>query len=379
MGRSVFVLGAGASFGDTLITFEEPNEKAKEEEEVPEPPNPPLICNFFDSEFLNSDPDTVEKINWNLVQYIKQRWGITDPFATGMWKNLSLEDVFTHVAIDNEFLPEGSSQKARAQLLLNELKNYIRRIIGHSTAFRFGKYTHFLSRNLQEDDSIISFNYDLLLDQEFITKDYSRYHYHNFHTKFLESPLLDADRSPIFEEPPEKTGYGLYLKLHGSLNWFLCTNVACPRAEKITVITWIQQCLLVSAIGEDFDCSYCRGKLSSLLIPPLLNKPVIQSRIFRNIWGNALHELEFTSNIIIVGYSFPTTDFYVEWLFRSALKRNKDVKVWIVNPLNDPANPTNRQFSERMRSIFPRGYEDRLLRFDQIEEVLGRLEEQNNS
>lgn len=78
MGRTVFVLGAGASFGDTLITIEEPNQEAKEEE-FPEPPNPPLICNFFDAEFLNSDSDTVEKINWNLVQYIRRRWGITDP------------------------------------------------------------------------------------------------------------------------------------------------------------------------------------------------------------------------------------------------------------------------------------------------------------
>lgn len=332
----------------------------------PRSAHPPLICDFFKSEFFYPDAEFVDRQHWQLMDYIRKHWGVNEPLGTGKWRSLNLEDVFTSLAIESEFSPAGTDSYAYSLLLLNSIKNYIREIIGHSTIFRFGQYTHLLARNLKPDDSVITFNYDLLMDQEFLLYQEGPLQYNNFHLRFLDKPLVDNRKT-------EENGSGLYLKLHGSLNWFLCTSPSRPRSGQVDVNTWINQCIFVSAIGRDFDCEYCRGKLTSLLIPPLLNKPITQNSIIRNVWANALYEISNADNLVVIGYSFPTTDFFAGWLFRSALQKNKDAKVWVINPLNDPTHQGHREFKERMDTIFVQGYSDQYHYFDQIEYVLDEL------
>jgi hypothetical protein len=149
--------------------------------------------------------------------------------------------------------------------------------LGTAPAFATGN-TQLLAENLNEDDTIINLNYDLLMDQALMFEGGGPSQYKNFHLRFLGKPLFEGGRT-------DASGSGLYLKLHGSLNWFVCTNSACPRSNELHINSWIEQCNLVSAVGKDFDCDYCRGNLSSLIIPPLLNKPIMQDRVFRNIWA----------------------------------------------------------------------------------------------
>jgi hypothetical protein len=83
---TVFVLGAGASFGDTLVS------KGEDEES---PSRIPLINQFFDSAYMFDEPSVVESTYSGLVEYIKKGWRIRDVFGTGRWRSLDLEDVFT--------------------------------------------------------------------------------------------------------------------------------------------------------------------------------------------------------------------------------------------------------------------------------------------
>jgi hypothetical protein len=142
MAKTVFVLGAGASYGDSLKEKKDPGDLSQNgRDEVVSIANPPLIHNFFDSRFLYAEPETVERTNWRTIGYIRNRWGIQDAFGDTQWRSISLEAVFSGLAIENEFSPSGTDQNAQTQLALNDLKNYIRKIIGHSTGFRHGEYT----------------------------------------------------------------------------------------------------------------------------------------------------------------------------------------------------------------------------------------------
>jgi hypothetical protein len=373
MGGTVFVLGAGASYGDTLQFH-----SGYTGETTAPPPNPPLSNQFFDAEHLHGEPEHVEKEYARLVAHIRNHWGIDRPFGDPPWTALSIEEVFTSLALLNDFSPAGTSEKAISQLLLNDLTRYIRRSIGYSTLFRFGPHTRLLAQQLKPEDSVLTFNYDLLMDQELINDGNGPLQYQNFCAKLLGTDLLDVGDSyreirerlaepisPGTTKGPSGPLDGLYLKLHGSLNWFVCPNRACPRSNNFAVVPSVPQCLGSSVLAIDFQCNYCHSVLIPLLVPPLVQKPVMNNPQLRNIWSNAFAVLANASKVVVIGLSFQPSDFYAAWLFRYALEGRKDVKVWVVNPLNEDPG-----FRDRMKHIFSNGYDDSFLRFDQICEVV---------
>ncbi len=152
---TVFVLGAGASYGDTLVPKYDVEES---------PSRIPLINQFFDSECMFDEADIVERDYSKLLEYIRKGWGIRDDFGSGKWRVLNLEDVFTHLAIDVEFASADTDQKSDAQLKLSALKTYIGRSICNRSIRRFGKFTQQLVEHLRPQDSIITFNYDQISD-----------------------------------------------------------------------------------------------------------------------------------------------------------------------------------------------------------------------
>lgn len=372
MAQTVYVLGAGASYGDTLRMFDEQKwrQVCRRDRDTEVDPatatNPPRINGFFDAKYLWwSYPERLEKLNPELVNYIRRRWGIKGAFGTGEWLNVNLEDIFTSAAIDVEFNPIGTDAHAKSQLLLNQIKRHVSFVLGRCTIYRYGEHSRALVNVLHESDTIINFNYDLLVDQELIPG--SHYQYHNFADVVLDKPFNDMARFRALRDTD--TGSGLYLKMHGSLNWTTCTNTSCPRSTSIEIGNVVSSLLLRnSPTGGPPRCETCRGEVSTVLVPPLLNKPVMHSPVFRNIWSNALYALKQAQRIVIIGYSFPPTDFYTEWLFRSA-KIDDDTPVRIVNPLNDPAHPDQKAqelFVKRMESIFPYGYDSQVTKFDQM-------------
>jgi hypothetical protein len=372
MGATVFVLGAGASYGDPLEFM-----PGYTGDPSAAPPQPPLTNQFFLKGHLNGDPKEIEERFGHLFWHIRKHWRIVDVLGGDQWRSLSIEDVFSSLSLLNEFAPPGTDEKATSRLLLNELTRFIRRTISMSTLYRFGPYTETLARSLKAGDSVISFNYDLLMDQEFFGNE-SPLQYQNFCVKFLGTDLIDTGREydPIrrsLTEPvapgtnggPSGPLDGLYLKLHGSLNWFTCPNPLCPKSRSFVVLNSVSQCLAVSAFSTDFQCGYCQGELTALLVPPLAQKPVMNNPHLRNIWGNAFGVLANASRVVIIGFSFQPSDFYAAWLFRYALRYRPDTRVVVVNPDNK-----KEEFQERMRGLFGDRYDGRWHHFDQVGEML---------
>ena len=76
-----------------------------------------------------------------------------------------------------------------------------------------------------DEDSILSFNYDLLVDQEILRT--KREHFERFVDAVFDQ-FTGVDSRLIYG-----ASKGLLLKMHGSLNWLQCTNLKCRGHSRI--------------------------------------------------------------------------------------------------------------------------------------------------
>jgi hypothetical protein len=159
------------------------------------------------------------------MQYVRRTRLVEDRFGEGKWQTINLEEVFTALEVEPEFQNTESDLAAHLLLARNELIRYPRRVIGFCTQGTFGNDYKALAETINPNDSVITFNWDLLLDQEFLepitgilTKQYSKF--------------FTTAQSPEGIRRRFGPGEGLYLKLHGSLNWFRCANGRCQSKPR---------------------------------------------------------------------------------------------------------------------------------------------------
>jgi len=160
----------------------------------------------------------------------------------------------------------------------------------------------------------ITFNYDLTLENS-LEKNKIPY-------RFLG--VNDSVWTDYFEQRINSDQ--LILKLHGSLGWkniFNCTDI---EFDKIPIKP--------EYAGNSFDVNEF---IEPGIVPPTIFKEEINSeklknkpltRLLLNQWRNAINLLVEADKVIIIGYSFPLTDFHVHRIFQVAnmIKRNKNMK-----------------------------------------------------
>lgn len=355
-GIVVFMLGAGASTGDSLKPIDGSTKTNSA--------NPPLIKGFFDNEFYKATGYTVAAAKAEYqpaFDFIIRTFLISKRVGTGRWRRLNLEEVFTSIELQREF--EGFESDAGAQSILtrNALIRYIGRMLGLSTLNKYGEYARELHSRIESRDCVITFNYDLLFDQELQRghneKRVAMGHYGNFFARVLEQPFLPDTGHP-----------GVFLKMHGSLNWLQCPNLKCPGNADVRFEVDAQAVLLNQINGSSSSCTRCGAQLIPLLVPPLVRKPVNENWIIRGVWGLAKHALETASTVVLVGFSVAETDFYARWLLRSSVGARNHVKVFVVDPMNG-----DRRFRERMNSIFLRGWSRKFSEFSEISKILDEV------
>jgi hypothetical protein len=172
------------------------------------------------------------------------------------------------------------------------------------------------------DDTIISFNYDLVLEGAACIYNWKR-RQENKHANSVDANFIRFNttfgKTNITADPVSdffiKNRPGLYcppmnlfskdegslklIKLHGSINW--------------------------KTVGD--------GK--TFIVPPTWNKSDSEIRL---LWEYAYKELMAAKRIIVIGYSFPETDIYVKSLLALALNENKLLQnIYFINPNEDIA------------------------------------------
>lgn len=184
-------------------------------------------------------------------------------------------------------------------------------------------------RKQWRDNVIITFNYDLVLDDALLRlRVRPEYHLNN----------------PEIEQEDASSSLSV-LKLHGSTNWAVCQNckhIVVMRSKVTSLLNYRTQV-----------CSKCqKGHFQLLLVPPSWDKTEHQE-LMRPVWEKASDALNTATRICIIGYSMPEADAFFKYLITLGLADNHQLyKLIVVNKDTSAASSRNSIFHEESRCAF---------------------------
>lgn len=184
-------------------------------------------------------------------------------------------------------------------------------------------YRKLLSGVDLERTSLISLNYDLLLDRALyqmgIQPDYA--------LEFFDG------------HPPHTAGTLKLYKLHGSLNWGYCPSCFSTVFSR------------EKRLPADAVCPTCEGPVRVLIIPPTPLK-IPPSPFLSALWKKAEWELAQACEIVFIGYSLSESDANIRYLlFRGFFGYAPKVTVVLKQPPSEGESPV----TGRYQRLFPRG------------------------
>lgn len=282
----------------------------------------PLSVSFLSDDYLDNKlqiktaltPPNVERFE-KLRRIVKQIF----PFSAGDIESLLNG---TTSALFLGLMEEGEIEKSWdiTSPLEKEIEWYILQIIflslkqGRINEDAVLSYNRFFGE-LEDGDSIITLNYDLIADHSLLTQK-SKLDYSIESSKML---------FPV-EYFEATSGIPIY-KLHGSMNW-----LACPKCKKISIFKEkIAQYVEDPNLQTKFKCNECSSELQRVIVPPRWDKDRFYSEILNNIWRKAFSKLLNAHEVNVIGYSLPESDIYARNLLAISLFYNKALHINVIN------------------------------------------------
>lgn len=160
-------------------------------------------------------------------------------------------------------------------------------------------------QGLRDQDSIISLNYDLVVER---TLGRIRDQLNNDRLTTLYYLLTDTT-SAKFSQLRGNEMYGLFIKLHGSLDWFRCPNSNCSDYPRM---------IHRENTNEPMVCGACGADLEVAIVPPAMSKSFDRWPKLGLMWRLAREELAAATGVVFIGVSFAPSDYYLRWLIKSS-------------------------------------------------------------
>jgi hypothetical protein len=235
-----------------------------------------------------------------------------------------------------------------------------------------------LAQKLNSNDTILTFNWDTLMDRALEqetgwTTDKG----------YFVTPYLIYRNEWVSPKPSEKANFPYLIKLHGSTNWLTSYMIAENGKFKLLQEIKPEEFFVYESTIKpyntydgrfmsgynDFSFGYYppnlplngeklpdnmlltrtilrtgynpkgisedKGLVSMpLIIPPVQDKKYdFYGNLFTGLWGKAEESLIKTDKITLIGYSFPKTDIKTDELFKNAFsKRQTMPEIIIINP-----------------------------------------------
>jgi hypothetical protein len=316
---------------------------------------PPLNADFF----THLQRITSRKYGTVVRDVMKD---VVDLFGSNF--RLTLEDYFTQLEFllgavklagrSPELLGTGLSER-RDHLMAGlgaVLESSTMEVIGSETGCPFHQK---LVGMLGPSDTIISFNYDCLIDDAL-----RRFGDGKWHPKwgygFPSQYELKGLESWTPKTPAASRRASLrLLKLHGSVNWQLPPR---PR-DAIRLKTRLYK---------------QRGTPKFSIIPPVWNKAAYadtqEAIVYPHIWRASARAIRMAARVVVIGFSFASTDLQAQSVFRIALDANKSLRLIV---LATPSAETRR----RIREVFdvPLAEQNAIVRqFSDFEDLVNHME-----
>lgn len=153
-----------------------------------------------------------------------------------------------------------------------------------------------VDRMRRENAAIVSFNWDLVLDQQ----------------------LFENDLGPASYGLSNDLGSdAVLLKPHGSLNWYEATQIKkVAQRKRIEIFPHKDPKQRIEAFLHPREIkSKVGNRYTPLIVPPTylkdFNRPV-----FRRLWNRCTDVLSTAKKLMFLGYSLPAADLHAQYIFR---------------------------------------------------------------
>ena len=263
---------------------------------------------------MQSDPMFMEEIEI-LIRTIAPLYGSSENDLSFFDNpHLNLEDVMTLLDIDFKlFSPLAASKLGQNESRqLRALKDVLARTLDYALMGPPCKKHHTVAERMKPDDVVLSFNYDILIDNALFSL--GKITDSGYRMNFFKVNQDEEWVRPS-EEPSEVT----LLKLHGSLNW-----VRCGLCGAHLLYRYRKQAMYGA---WEFQCPRCSSDetyAERMMIPPIQSKDY-RDRDIAFLWVQADRVLKDFSRIICIGYSFSQLDFDMISLMRKFRSRQSKI------------------------------------------------------
>jgi len=245
----------------------------------------------------------------NMVSFLEKYFSL--PISRVEKAGLDMQDVLTFLDLELEY----SDSAEEMDILTNARNEFMDLLTLVFNSILKGPpcpYHAALAASLAEGDTVISFNYDLLIDSAMNKSPHwtpeTGYGYN--------AAATWAKR--INNTPQSKT---YLLKPHGSFNWVVCKNCG-----KVYVLSPDQCAIKIQCSSFKTPAGeQAAHQTERLIIPPSIKKDV-HGNIMQQVWIKSLEALKSARRVVIIGYSLPATDFMVKRLLYRALSHNKNLR-----------------------------------------------------
>ena len=333
MTRRVFILGAGSS-----AAFQGTKN------------NCPTISDFFiradQIGLLNKYKE--QTMSRPLFDFVRQEFGIKKADLCRVPVNI--ESVITRLEEKIEYFDTYGKYTIRGQRRRNEkavrlygMRLQVTTFIGHVLL----ELTHNslsplhvkLADGLTDSDTVISFNYDLLMDYAL---EHTKKWFPNSGYRIAFKQVIEHDK---FLPLITTSEFGIpYLKLHGSLNWLygispyrILFNAPAPTGEDIFLLKSINHEIIPGPMDIAGKHEYTENNiyydLHSLIIAPLKDKPYYSMpKALLSLWNLAANAMKMADELILIGYSMPESDTKSRGLIQQAKKGHPVLSLVDINP-----------------------------------------------
>jgi len=333
--KTVFLLGAGATRG--AFTHVRVNHKKIVA---------PLNFDFFNiaKAFANAQQDDGFRHRFERIRKV-----FREEFPTrGRWP-IPMEEAFSLLFVSKEFPGIYARRgRKRAAGTRQEIEDFLRLTFGILSAIEekvsaLNLYAR-LAGGLSAGDTILSLNYDTLLDSMLVNQGWNPtvgYGLEGGTGKVVwhrDKPTLS----------PRLSGVKL-LKLHGSLNWYVKGSF--EKLEKIFAAKPSKVLIQARPRTNEMD-GYVRQ-----IIPPIYGKFFAHSH-WQTLWQKAHKAVMEAEAFVVIGCSLAVTDFHLSGMLGNAIKRRKaDGNKFEVVAAVDRGLPVRRKWLGLVRGCVSRQYQ----------------------
>jgi hypothetical protein len=313
----------------------------------------PLIADFFRTA-LDHIPQ--QQIN-TLLQFTRDNFGVRgDDILAG---RIDIEELLTLLDCDSAWRgSDRDDQRQRQQptvvsglLTLITRDNRVETMTTtlltrqHSPIASGAPLHRRLARILDDGDTVITFNYDLIADWALFTE--HRCTPANYHMPFeFETETFGATRTTIELQRNSLHNAGPIdlLKLHGSLNWLqrkwqIIDSQRLSRDAIVYLKTSPSGMLDETLIWPLLNFQESNGS-NVPLVPAIIVPTVFKTTAWhgfsgsvRELWLHAHSAIRRSTHLALIGYSLRPADYLSNWLLRSATAENcAERETYIVNP-----------------------------------------------